>query len=123
MERCVSVADVNRLKSEIGRLEREIERLNARAAFPPGGDAHGFLRAVYNSEALPLHVRMDAAKTAIKYETPTLAAVAVQHSDRGIGDRLAKARIQASFPGNNQLLLTDNAQKECSAGSCKLGGN
>ena len=39
------------------------------------GDAHGFLTLVYRDPSLPLEVRLDAAKTAISYETPRLASI------------------------------------------------
>src|SRR4051812_31850316 len=94
MDPCMSPAEFEHMKSTIERLELEIERLRASGSVAQC-DAHGFLRAVYNNEALPLHVRMDAARTAIKYETPTLAAVAVQHSaNKGFADRLAEARLR-----------------------------
>lgn len=47
-----------------------------------GGDAHDVLKAVYQSEDLPLDVRVDAAKAALPYEKPRLAAVAVKVDDR-----------------------------------------
>lgn len=42
------------------------------------GDAHSLLVAVYKDETLPIDLRLDAAKAAIRYETPALAAV--EHS-------------------------------------------
>jgi len=78
-------------------------------------DAHGFLRAVYNNEALPLQVRLDAARTAIKYERPTLAAVAVQHSDDDIADQLAAGRRRAdrlaSQDGAARLLVQHTVER------------
>jgi hypothetical protein len=44
------------------------------------GDAHAFLMAVYKDPGKPDDVRLDAAKAAIRYEKPALAAVA--HSGR-----------------------------------------
>lgn len=102
----MSPTEFEHMKSTIERLELEIERLRAVGAVAQC-DAHGFLRAVYNNEALPLHVRMDAARTAIKYETPTLAALGVQHSDyRSFGDRLKHARLR--FSHREPELLTVN---------------
>jgi hypothetical protein len=41
------------------------------------GDSYAFLATVYKDKALPLGVRLDAAKTAIAYERPRLANVAM----------------------------------------------
>lgn len=46
-----------------------------------GGDAHAFLVAVYKSPANELHQRIDAAKAAIRYEKPALAAVDLGNKD------------------------------------------
>ena len=45
------------------------------------GDAHALLMAVYKDTTLPLQTRLDAAKAAIAYEKPRLAAV--EHSADG----------------------------------------
>ena len=45
------------------------------------GDAHALLMAVYKDTTLPLQTRLDAAKAAIAYEKPRLAAV--EHSGDG----------------------------------------
>jgi hypothetical protein len=39
------------------------------------GDSYAFLATVYKNQALPLGVRLDAAKTAIAYERPRLSNV------------------------------------------------
>lgn len=39
------------------------------------GDAHAFLMTVYRDPRQPLDVRVEAAKAAIRYEKPALAAV------------------------------------------------
>jgi hypothetical protein len=39
------------------------------------GDSYAFLATVYKDKTQPLHVRMDAAKTAIAYERPRLSNV------------------------------------------------
>ena len=39
------------------------------------GDAHAFLMTVYKDPMQPLANRLDAAKTAIRYELPTLSPV------------------------------------------------
>jgi hypothetical protein len=41
------------------------------------GDSYAFLATVYKNQALPLGVRLDAAKTAIAYERPRLSQVAM----------------------------------------------
>jgi hypothetical protein len=38
------------------------------------GDAHALLVAVYRDTSLPLPIRLDAAKAAVKFEKPVLAA-------------------------------------------------
>jgi hypothetical protein len=38
------------------------------------GDAHALLMLVYKDPSLPIDLRMDAAKAAIRYETPALQA-------------------------------------------------
>src|SRR5262245_51155781 len=54
------------------------------------GDAHTFLIAVYKDPAIPLHVRVDAAKAAVRYEKPRLNASehAIKSSDQSITDWL-----------------------------------
>src|SRR6478736_5819973 len=42
------------------------------------GDAHALLMAVYKDQTQPLQIRLDAAKSAIAYEKPRLAAL--EHS-------------------------------------------
>ena len=41
------------------------------------GDAHALLMAVYKDETRPIEVRLEAAKAAIRYEKPALAAIDV----------------------------------------------
>ena len=41
------------------------------------GDALDFLRVVYRDPRIPLDVRIDAAKTAVRFERPSLQAVEV----------------------------------------------
>jgi hypothetical protein len=48
------------------------------------GDAHAFLSMVYQDPQLPLSVRLDAAKTAIRYERPALQATHVSSSEDSI---------------------------------------
>jgi hypothetical protein len=100
------------LTAEVQRLKSELERLQAPRQFHYG-DALGFLRAVYNNEALPLHVRLDAARTAIKYETPSLAAVAVQAAKEDtIAEQLAAGRKRAVLQRTaGPFLITDTEKK------------
>ena len=46
-----------------------------KAAAPFNGDAHALLVMIYRDQTLPLVMRLDAAKAAISYETPVLAAI------------------------------------------------
>lgn len=59
-------------------LEKAIELVGATIANAFDGDSHALLMAVYKNLDLPLPLRLDAAKAAIGYEKPKLAAV--QHS-------------------------------------------
>lgn len=45
------------------------------------GDAHALLMAVYKNPANELPIRVDAAKAAIRYEKPSLAAIDVGNKD------------------------------------------
>ena len=58
-------------------------------------DAHGFLVAVYREPALPIELRVDAAKSAIRFERPALSASNVTGDIThhvSIADQLARAR-------------------------------
>ena len=49
-------------------------------AVTPGafkGDAHAFLVAIYKDPAHTIELRLDAAKAAVRYEKPSLAAIDV----------------------------------------------
>lgn len=46
-----------------------------------GGNAHALLMAVYKNTALEIAVRLDAAKAAIRYETPALSSIDHSSSD------------------------------------------
>jgi hypothetical protein len=43
-----------------------------KTAAPFRGDAHAFLKAIYQAHTLPLAMRLDAAKAAIWFEKPVL---------------------------------------------------
>jgi len=49
------------------------EALGTDAAF--AGDAHALLMAVYKNEQMPMEMRLDAAKSAVRYEKPALSSV------------------------------------------------
>jgi hypothetical protein len=56
------------------------------------GDAHDYLRGVYDGSVKPDPLRMQAAAQALKYEKPALAAVAIaQKGERTLIDLLALA--------------------------------
>lgn len=65
-------------------LEREEQMAAASAALeqalanPFAGDSHALLMAIYKNGDLPIQIRLDAAKAAIGYEKPRLAAI--EHS-------------------------------------------
>lgn len=68
-------------KTTIARKARIAEAADAIEALLPKafkGDSHALLMAIYKDEAQPLPLRLDAAKAAIGYEIPKLAAV--EHS-------------------------------------------
>jgi hypothetical protein len=99
------------LIAEVQRLKFELECLKASHQFHYG-DALGFLRAVYNNEALPLAVRLDAARTAIKYETPSLSAVAVNSIEEpSIAEKLENARKRYEEQQREQRALSSQDQK------------
>ena len=50
-------------------------------------DAHTLLKGIYNDVSLPLYARLDAARIAIRHETPPIAA---SKSLGGPGTDLAK---------------------------------
>ena len=74
-------------------VEREAMAQAAAAAVEaviPGafaGDAHAFLIAVYKDPGQPMEIRLDAAKAAVRYEKPALAAVDVT----SLGEQVAFA--------------------------------
>src|SRR6476660_373879 len=66
------------------REQRIMEAASVIAELLPSafkGDAHALLMAVYKDTTLPIQLRLDAAKSAIAYEKPRLAAV--EHSGDG----------------------------------------
>ena len=55
------------------------------------GDAHSLLIAVYKDQSKPIELRLEAAKAAIRFEKPALAAVdthgTIENVHYAIGDR------------------------------------
>jgi hypothetical protein len=72
----------------LGHIEHEAER--ARVIERPG-DALAFLRAVYQSPAAPLSVRMKAAIEALPFEKPSLRATAAVIMGSDFASRLERA--------------------------------
>ncbi len=62
--------------AETGKLAGKIEEVLGPQAF--SGDAHAFLMTVYKNEAVPLDLRINAARAAIKFEKPALENIEVK---------------------------------------------
>lgn len=60
----------------LAKAEERLKEVLPRYAFK--GDAHMLLMSVYKDPNYPIDLRVDAAKAAIRYEKPALAAV--EHS-------------------------------------------
>ena len=70
------------------------------AALPAGfeGDAHALLMAVYKNPAIDLHVRLDAAKAAIRFEKPLPAPLAAEQSPiRSPAEEARRAELLTGF--------------------------
>jgi hypothetical protein len=62
------------------------------------GDAHALLRRVYTDPRWPMDIRVDAAKSAIRFERPALVATHVQHStvpSRAVLSSLSTQQLRA----------------------------
>jgi hypothetical protein len=68
------------------------------------GDAHAFLTAVYKDPAMPLNVRVDAAKAAVSFEKPRLNASEhnLRSSDQSITEWLKAIDGSARIPSDLQ---------------------
>ena len=86
-----SASELAELTSLVDELTSEVRRLREENECLASADAHSFLRAVYTNEALPLYQRLEAARIAIKHETPVLSAVHIQHRE-SLGTQLKSAR-------------------------------
>jgi hypothetical protein len=59
-------------------------------------DAHTLLKNIYNDTPLPLYARLDAARIAIRHETPTIAASkSVGEFDTDLARKLEEGRKRA----------------------------
>lgn len=79
----------NRALDEAAALAAE--RLAAAIPDAFTGDAHALLMAVYKDPALDLALRVDAAKAAIRFEKPALAATTLS------GDEAAPIQVRVSI--------------------------
>ena len=59
------------------------------------GDAHAFLMAIYKDPGHPIDLRLDAAKAAIRFEKPALAAVQVKEDRRSELHEFTTAELEA----------------------------
>jgi hypothetical protein len=58
-----------------------------------GRDAHSLLRWIYCNPDLPLEIRADAAKSAIRFEKPSLVASHVSHSSAPSREMIARMTV------------------------------
>jgi hypothetical protein len=72
--RPVGVKNKHTLERE-AQLAELAEKATALIAEPFDGDAQAFLMFVYKDPSKDMHLRIDAAKAAIRYEKPALQAV------------------------------------------------
>jgi hypothetical protein len=56
-------------------IKAAVEKVVGQLEEPFEGDSYAFLATLYKDKNLPLHVRLDAAKTAVAYERPRLSNV------------------------------------------------
>ena len=62
------------------------------------GDAHALLMAVYKDPSVDLHVRLDAAKAAIRFEKPLPAPLTAEQSPvRSPAEEARRAELLAKF--------------------------
>jgi hypothetical protein len=75
------------------RLAAAVERVKEVLPLGFEGEAHDLLMLIYKDTSMPIETRLDAAKVAIRYEKPALAAV--QHSGKDGGP--IEGRITIEF--------------------------
>jgi hypothetical protein len=90
---------------------RAVENIGA-ARDPDGfaGDARALLMSIYRDPRQPISLRIDAAKAALPFERPRLAAVERQGVDE-FGDVVGPARLPADLASEN---WTEAAQRSAS---------
>lgn len=90
-------------------LQRAVQLVGETVANAFEGDSHALLMAVYRNQDLPLNLRIDAAKAAIGYEKPKLAAV--QHSGDADNPLEQNTRVELVVidAGNDQGLRSPKA--------------
>jgi hypothetical protein len=86
------------LARERAQAETAVKITEALGADAFEGDAHAFLTAIYKDVAQPIGLRMDAAKAAIGYEKPRLAAVEGKVEGRMTLEQL----VMASYKGEEE---------------------
>ena len=59
-------------------------------------NAHTLLKAIYNDTTLPLYARLDAARIAIRHETPTIAASKSLGGPTDLAKQLEEGRKRAA---------------------------
>jgi hypothetical protein len=86
-------------------------------------NAHTLLKAIYNDTTLPLYARLDAARIAIRHETPTIAAskpLGGPHTDlakqleegRKRGDELIRRMLEEKQHQIDQNVPSDRGNDE-----------
>ena len=91
------------LEGAARQVQGDAKRILGDEAFE--GDAHSLLVLIYKDNSLPLAVRLDAAKTAIRFEKPVMSAVRF----RGIESRV---RNQRGAPDAGRVDKTELQQRE-----------
>ena len=64
------------------------------------GDAHALLMQIYKDPNQPIELRLDAAKAAIRYEKPALAAVEVNATIKRDANDLTDAELEQLIVGS-----------------------
>jgi hypothetical protein len=73
-------------------------------------NAHTLLKNIYNDTSLPLYARLDAARIAIRHETPTIAASrSIGGPDTDLARQLEEGRKRAAEL--NRRLLEDKQRR------------
>lgn len=74
------------------------------------GDAHALLKLVYSDPRYPMELRIDAAKSAVRFERPALLASHVQHSNaptKEVISRLTTEQIRELLAGMDSEKVID----------------